>query len=257
MSKILVLPDMQVHEGVPLDHLDWVGKYIIDKRPDIIVQIGDFADMPSLSSYDYGKKSFEGRRYTKDIKIVREAMARMLSPLNTLQNKQRAFRKAVYKPRLVLTLGNHEHRIDRAVELDPKLEGLLNVKDLGYEEFGWEVHPFLDVVSIEGVCFSHYFTSGVMGRPVSSPNVLLNKKHVSCVQGHLQHDGIASQYTGENKRITGIFAGACYLHNEEYLGPQGNIHWRGVWMLNDVNNGEFEPLQVSLKYLERKYGQQG
>jgi len=67
MTTHLVLPDMQVKEGVDLSYLDWVGKYIVDKKPDVIINIGDFADMPSLSMYDVGKKSFEGRRYKKDI----------------------------------------------------------------------------------------------------------------------------------------------------------------------------------------------
>jgi hypothetical protein len=41
---------------------------------------------------------------------------------------------------------------------DPKLDGVLSLKDLAYEEYGWEVHPFLEVVVVEGVAFSHYFT---------------------------------------------------------------------------------------------------
>ena len=79
--KHLILPDCQVKDGVPLDHLDWIGQYIVDKQPDVIVNIGDFADMPSLSSYDKGTKSFEGRRYKKDIEVTREAMQRLLAPM--------------------------------------------------------------------------------------------------------------------------------------------------------------------------------
>src|ERR1035437_3365549 len=69
----LIIPDCQVHSGVPTQHLEWVGKYIAQKRPDVIVCIGDFADMPSLCSYDKGKKSFEGRRYVLDIEPPAEA----------------------------------------------------------------------------------------------------------------------------------------------------------------------------------------
>lgn len=252
--KILVVPDVQAKPGVPLDHLNWVGKLIVDKQPDVVVQIGDFADMPSLSSYDVGKKAFEGRRYRDDVESVIEAQGQLLNPLFVLQDKQLRNKQKQYKPRLVMTLGNHDERINRAVNNDAKLDGVLSISDLQYEEFGWEVHPFLSVVNIGGVCFSHYFTSGVAGRPVTSPNTLITKKHVSCVMGHVQQDGIASQYTADGKRITGLFAGACYLHDEEYMGPQGNVHWRGCWMLNDVQNGEFEPMQLSLKYLEKKYG---
>ncbi|MCI0656860.1 MAG: hypothetical protein L0170_07290, partial [Acidobacteria bacterium] len=40
-SRILMIPDLQIGPGTPTDHLDWIGKYIVDKRPDFIVQIGD------------------------------------------------------------------------------------------------------------------------------------------------------------------------------------------------------------------------
>jgi hypothetical protein len=253
--NILVLPDMQVKEGVPLQHLDWIGEYIVDKQPDVIVNIGDWADMPSLSSYDVGKKSFEGRRYHKDITASKEAMEKLLAPLKAYNKQKKKNKEKQYHPRMVLTLGNHENRINRAVENDPKLDGMLDVKDLEYEEFGWEVLPFLEVVSIGGVCFSHYFTTGVMGRPVTTPNALLTKKHRSCVMGHVQSDGVASQYTADGKRITGIFVGCGYLHDEEYLGAQGNRHARSIWMLYDVNDGEFEHIQVSLRYLDKKYGE--
>jgi len=252
--RILVIPDVQAKPNVPLEHLNWIGQLIADKQPEVIVQIGDFADMPSLSSYDVGKKVFEGRRYRDDVQAVLDAQAILLFPFRELQVKQITNKKKVYSPRLIMTLGNHDERINRAVNNDAKLDGVLSITDLEYEQFGWEVHPFLDVVEVNGVCFSHYFTSGVAGRPVTSPNALITKKHVSCVMGHVQQDGIASQYTAQGKRITGLFAGACYLHDEDYMGPQGNVHWRGVWMLNDVHDGEFEPLQLSLKYLEKKYG---
>jgi hypothetical protein len=48
--KILVIPDCQIKEGVPLEHLTWAGKAIVDYKPDVVVNIGDFADMPSLST---------------------------------------------------------------------------------------------------------------------------------------------------------------------------------------------------------------
>jgi hypothetical protein len=38
------------------------------------------------------------------------------------------------------------------------------------------------------------------------------------------------------------------------MGPQGNKHWRGMLMLHDVNDGAFDLMPVSLKYLRKKYG---
>ena len=130
----MIIPDTQVKRGVDLSYLEWIGKYIVDKKPDVIVQIGDFADMPSLSSYDVGKKSFEGRRYKDDIEAAREAMDILLEPMREYNARCRKDKKKQYRPRMVLTLGNHEQRIERAVEGNSKLDGTLGTDDLGYSK---------------------------------------------------------------------------------------------------------------------------
>jgi hypothetical protein len=249
-KRILVLPDVQAKPGVDFSFLSRIGQYAVDKRPDVIVCIGDFADMASLSSYDKGKKSFEGRRYKRDIEAAQFAMQAFLRPI---EEHNATHPNRPYKPRMVLTLGNHEHRISRACEDDPKLDGVLSLKDLAYEEYGWEVHPFLEVVVIEGVAFSHYFTSGTMGRPVTTAQACLTKKHMSAVQGHQQGLQIATGYRGDGQLLTSIIAGSCYEHEEAYLGAQGNKHWRGFLMLHAVTDGSFDLMPVSLAFVNQRY----
>jgi len=251
--KHLVIPDCQIRTGDDLKFLTAIGNYIVEKKPDVIINIGDFADMPSLSSYDVGKKSFEGRRYTSDIQAVHGAMEALLGPLKDYNKKMRRTRHAQYLPRLVLTLGNHENRIDRAINNDAKLEGLISIRDLGYESAGWTVIPFLGVVVINGVAYSHYFVTGVAGRPASSASAQLNKKHQSCIAGHQQGLQIATGNHADGRMITSIIAGSCYEHDEDYLGPQGNRHWRGILVLHEVKDGEFDLMPVSLEFLKRKY----
>src|SRR6478736_1083637 len=182
MSRIarqhLVIPDCQVRPGVPIDHLSWIGNYVNEKRPDVVVNLGDFADMHSLSSYDLGKASSEGARYVDDIEATRAAMRRLMKPIK-------------YKPELHFTLGNHEDRIDRHVEANPSLVGALSISDLKYKESGWKVYPFLKVATIDSVEYCHYFISGSMGRPVSSARALLTARHRSAIMGHVQHREIA------------------------------------------------------------------
>ena len=163
-----ILPDTQIRPGDDVEFLRCIGRYLVKKQPEVVVCLGDFADMPSLSSYDQGKKSFEGRRYLADIEAAQAAMFALLQPINEHNEQQYKNKKKQYKPRMVLTLGNHEQRIIKAVENDPKLEGVLIIKALGYELAGWEVLPFLDVVVIDDIAYSHYFTSGILGRPASS-----------------------------------------------------------------------------------------
>ena len=250
--KICVIPDVQAKSDVPIDHLLHIGRFIAEKKPDVVVCIGDFADMPSLSFYDKGKKSFENRRYRKDIESVEVAMALLMQPIKDEVQRLKTNKKKQWKPRLVMTLGNHEARISRAVENDAILEGVISTDDLPYED--WEVIPFLEIIEIGGISFSHYFTSGPMGRPVGSARALVTKKMTSCVQGHLQTMDVAYSYKPNGDRVTGLMVGTCYQHHESYLTPQGNVHWRGVHMLYEVKNGSFDNHAISLGYLKGKYG---
>ena len=149
--RILVLPDAQVKPGVPTEHLEWAGRYAAEKKPEVIVCIGDWWDMPSLSSYDKGRRSFEGRRFKEDIKAGREAMELFIGPIREEQKFLSDNHKKRWNPRLIFTLGNHEERIERATQIQPEFDGLISYDDLGLKEMGWEVHPFLEVVIVEGV----------------------------------------------------------------------------------------------------------
>ena len=252
--KHLVLPDAQIKPGVPMEHMTWLGNYIVDKKPDVIINIGDFADMPSLSSYDVGKKSFEGRRYKDDVEAVIHAQSLLLTPLMEFNEKARRNKEKQYHPRMVLTLGNHEDRISRAINSDPKLDGTLSIDDLCYKKFGWEVFPFLQPVIIDGIAYSHYFPSGVMGRPTTSARMLITKMHMSCIAGHQQGRDIAYGKRADGTEITAIIAGSFYQHDEEYLNPLTNKHWRGCYVLHQIENGSFDEMAVSIDYLKRKYG---
>jgi hypothetical protein len=245
--KHFVIPDVQAKPGHDFSYLRAAGNYIVEKRPDVIVCIGDFADMESLSTYDRGLKSFEGRSYNKDIWAAREAMDALLEPLFALWKRE----GKKYNPSMVLTLGNHEHRIDRAVNEDRKLDGLISTDDLPYQD--WEVIPFLEVIVIDGVAYSHYFTSGVMGRPITTANALLAKKHMSCFAGHQQGRQIAYARRADGKEMTAIICGSFYEHDEDYLGNQGNQHFRGCYMLHEVDDGAFDEMAVSLRYLKANY----
>lgn len=250
----LIIPDTQVKPGVNTDHLEWAGKYAADKMPDVIVMIGDWWDMESLSSYDRGTKGFEGRRYTKDIEAGNKAMDKFMAPILRKQKQMRKAKKKVWKPRLVFTLGNHEHRIERAVNEDAKLDGLLTYDDFNLAKYGWEVYPFLEPVVIDGIAYCHYFTSGVMGRPVSNPKLMLGKKFMSCTMGHVQDRDIAFARKADGSRITGLFAGIFYQHEEGYLNPQTNGSWSGLWYKHEVDDGSYDEMPVSLTYLKGRYG---
>lgn len=255
VTKHLIIPDVQAKPGNDFSYLACLGRYAVKHKPDVIVCLGDFADMPSLSQYDVGKKSFEGRTYQSDIEAAKEAMAYLMVPILREQTRLTLNKKKSWNPKLVLTLGNHENRIDRAIELDRKLDGLISINDLEYSTYGWEVVPFLQPIIIDGVVYCHYLTSGVMGRPITTARGILTQRHQSAVVGHQQGRDVAYSKRADGKRITALICGSCYEHNENYLDAQANNHWRGVVLLNEVCDGEYDEMFVSLKFLREKYSE--
>lgn len=254
----LYIPDPQVRPfNCPLDHLDWIGAYIVDRKPDVIVCAGDWYDLPSMSAWDKGKTSekFEGRRYQKDVRAGHDALARMERPLDTYNLLRRDRKEKQYKPEKHVTWGNHEHRIDRYVETAGELEGILGTFqfDEEWQARGWNTHPFLEKVDIDGVWYSHYFYNPMNGRPWGGMiETRLKSIGHTFTQGHTQTLMHGIRYVGDQQQH-GLVAGSCYLHDEDYKGPQGNHHWRGVIVKHEVSDGSYDPMFVSLNFLCRKY----
>jgi hypothetical protein len=246
--KVAVIPDVQAMPGVELSHLTWAGHYIAEKRPDIIVCLGDFGDFPSLSRFGQGNASFEGKRYHSDLYSFHEAMQLFLTPIRA------EIAKSQWRPALVFTLGNHEDHIPRFVEENPVLEGHMSLDDLKLAEYGWQVFPFLQPVNIAGVAFCHFFPSGIMGRPITAARTLNSRLHMSAVAGHQQGRMIDYSKRADGGDITAIITGSFYQHTYEYLSPFTNQHWRGMLMLHEVKDGSFDEMWLSIDFLRRRYG---
>ena len=201
--------------------------------------------------------SDEGKRVSRDIEVAIEGMKALLKPLYDLQQKElEMYGEIRYKPRMVLTLGNHEDRINRYVNDTPELEGFLSIDSLKYAEFGWEVIPFLTPIEIGGVFYCHYFQNVMTGKPLSGTAAnMLKVLGKSFTMGHRQQLDITTRYLqADGTQQYGLIAGACYEHEEHYKGVQGNHHWRGVVVKHRVKNGSYDPLFVSLDWLKEQYG---
>lgn len=255
MTTHFIIPDVQCKPGVDISHLKWIGEYIVDRRPDVIINLGDFFDLPSLSSYDRGTAAIEGKRVREDIEFARASLELLLKPLRQLQETQRRTKHKIYQPRLVFLLGNHEERLQRYVNHNPELIGYISYDDLGIERLGWEMHDYLKVVDVDGILYSHYFANPMSGRPYTGKaSSLLQRIGKSFIMGHRQELDMTTRDLVDGSRQLGIVAGACYLHDEGYKGYQGNKHHRGIVILHDVQNGWGDPMMVSLAYLQRRYG---
>ena len=250
MAEHFIIPDCQVKAGVPINHLTAAGNYCVEKQPDVIINLGDFWDMPSLSSYDKGTKKAEGRTYQEDIDAGIAGMKAFMQPIWDYNAKKKKNKEKQYRPRLVFLLGNHEERIMRHVNANPELDGKCSYDDLQLEEMGWEVYDFLEMVEIDGVTYSHYFANPNTGRPWGGvARTRLNNIGFSFTMGHQQGKDLAEKHLANGKTLRALIAGSFYQHDEDYKGYQGNQHFRGCIYKHEVENGDYNLMELSMKYL--------
>lgn len=259
--KHLIIPDAHAHPDHDNDRFEALGKFILAERPDVIVCIGDFADMPSLSSYDKGTRGFEGRRYRRDVEAATDAQDRLFAPIREYNAMRARNKEKQYKPRWVMCLGNHEDRINRATNAQPELHGAIGVFDLQYEENGWELYDFQVPVVIDGIAYAHYFSSGIKGAAISGEHIgaaLCNKLHQSAVQGHSHIYNHAERTRPDGQKIFGLSVG-CFSHPDQVEGwnkATQHLWWRGLVILDELDGeGYYDSIQaLTLRKLMRDHG---
>jgi hypothetical protein len=258
MSKThLIIPDQHSHPSFNNDRADWIGKLILDLKPDVVVNMGDAADMASLSLYDKNKASFHSRNYSKDIEAHLDFQDRLWRPL------QRAKKRWPYA---VVLEGNHENRIKRALDLEPHLKGEggrfgISFNDLDFETYYHEIVEYEGqtpgTIHIDGIAYAHYFISGIMGRAVSGEHhasSLIDKNHMSstCAHSHLIDFSVRTKNGGQ--KLMGLVAGACQDYRAPWAGASNDLWWSGVVVKRNVENGVYDPQFISLDALRKEYG---
>ncbi len=256
--KLLIIPDCHAHPDYDNRRFDWLGQFLVDELPDVVVCLGDFVDLPSLCSHSSAIAN-EGRRYGADMMAGSEAMHGLMAPLKFLQAGQRGAKKAIYKPRLIMCLGNHEDRINRLCAQHTNLQGTLSEEDLPFEIWGWETYSFQERVVVEGVCFSHSLPAGVSGRPISGNSIsrsLLINGHMSSVVGHAHTYSYSEATRWDGQKVFGLCAG-CYSHDSQIEGwnrATQDLWWNGVVLIDNLRDGYGDVRKVSQDTLRRKYG---
>lgn len=243
---IYIIPDTQVRPDVDTSYLISIAKHIAQVKPDYVIQMGDWHDMPSCSYFDKGKKSHEVFNFIDDIEAGNDATNLFFDTLDSL------WRGHKRKCKKIKLRGNHEDRIKKSYEYgDSTLREM--IRRFKIDDSRWDrLLPFLKVIKVEGCYFSHFFPNDNTGKPIGTAKQLLQKRHSTCIAAHQQGFDYAEQLIFNNKTIHGIIAGSCYLHDEGYKGPN-NHHFRGTLILRNVKDGMFDIERFSLSNLMEKY----
>lgn len=251
MKTILCIPDQHAHPDHPNDRADWLAKLILDLKPDVVLNGGDAADMASLSDYDKGKRAFYGRSYKKDIESHLEFQDRLWGPVRAAKKKM---------PYRVILEGNHEHRIERALDLSPELAGTIGFEDYDFNSYYHEVIRYdgqlPGIWKYEEILFAHFFPTGVSGRPIGGErpaHLLIGKNGCSSIAFHTHTLDFASRRTVNDKVQNGAVLGCYQDYVNDWAGSVGRFWRPGVAVLHNVEAGNFDFQWISLETLKELY----
>lgn len=234
----------------------WLGKFIHDLKPDFVFDLGDGADMKSLNSYDTrNPQAIVTQSYEKDIDCYNDAQEKLRSPFK--KSKRR-------NPTWIGFEGNHENRIKKAIQHDPRLEGNkrgISFKHLETNRWFSEYHEYLNsapaIATYDGVNYAHFIGAGAYGRPISGDNhgsSLIRKLNSSCTVGHSHKFNYFHKADSYPYPTNGLVAG-CYKGQEESWAGQANREWRkGVCVKRNLSNGNYDLEWVSMEALKKEYG---
>lgn len=248
----LIIPDCHAHPDHNNDRALWLGELIADVKPDVVINIGDQWDFPSLSSYDRGRASFVGRTYKKDLDAGLDFQDKLWHRVKRRKKKQ---------PYKIFCEGNHEERQSRALDGQPELDGIISFDDLDLPKYYDKIVRYKGrtpgIVHVDGIAYAHFLVSGVAGRPISGEHQatsLLTKQFSSCTVGHTHTRDFSERTRADGKKILGLVCGVYQDYDASWAGACNDLWWRGCVIKRSVEDGIYDPQFVSLETLRREYG---
>jgi hypothetical protein len=253
MTTHLVYGDVHAHPGFNNDRATWLSKLIQDVNPDVVVNIGDGADLASLSSFDKGLKHFYGRNYKDDINAHLDFEDKVWNPIRKRKKKL---------PRRVYCVGNHDYRIERALAKSPELSGTMSMRDLELDRYyddvvNYEGYGTPGIIDIDNIGYAHYVIAGVTGKALSSMHLgyqLIQKRHKSTTVGHQHIFSYDSQSVGKDKHIHGLCLPCMTDYPVDWAGLVEQLWNRGVVIKRNVEDGNYDLQVISLNTLKKEYG---
>ena len=235
---------------------EWLGNLIYDIKPDYVFDLGDFADMSSLNSYDTRyPKAVVTENYENDIEVVRDAQEKL---------REKFVRRKTRKPIWIGFEGNHEHRIKRALQHDPRLEGKkygVSFEHLHTHRYYDEYHHYENgapaIKSYDGVSYAHFIGSGNYGTAISGIHhgyALTAKLACSVTVGHSHKRSYFVKQEAVPNPIHGLVAGCFKGKDETWAGQANREWWKGVCIKRSIQNGNYDLEWISMEQLEKDYG---
>lgn len=260
-KRYIVLPIGDCHvsdDESNLERFELLSKFIVDKKPDYIIIMGDFLTLNCLSNWDKNKRAkMENKRYKKEIDIGNKVLDIIFSDLKQLQSKQKKQKIKQYKPKLVYLEGNHENRLTRYLEYDPTFEGFISIrKDLCLDKRGIEYISYGEYYYINGIGFTHIpFNSS---REISGVDITKKASMVivdSCVFAHTHRLEMSNYHKQGQKHLQQIVTCGCFFEkHEDYVKNKLTRYWKGLILIDNWKYSRFDYATYAISKLKRMYG---
>jgi predicted phosphodiesterase len=239
MATILVISDSHINPDNVSDSVElWyrLGKYCAKTKPEVIVHLGDVADLSSQAWRVAARGKYSLEEETNAVHLVLDAFEEAIKEYN---RKQRRKKKKIYKPVKILTLGNHDIR-----------NGVTVIDDM-FTDAGWDVIDYLQPINIRGINFCHCMRKGLTDMMCTTSEELLQDWGADIVVGHGHHKDFATSYSlAIHRPITALKCPAFTLGDYDWAA-QTQYKWnRGF---TEIEPGVFDALKFVWKDLACLY----
>lgn len=249
-KTILLIPDAHAHKEDKLHRFKALHTWLASNsgRLDGIVNIGDNWDFESLCTHDMNDPAWNERSLEDDINAGFDALDHQISIANTMDCPLDQF---------YFVEGNHEDRYRKWMKSDNRLRKSAFPKDIiqlireRRKTVPIKTVSFLKPLKLYGAIFSHYFVSGLMGRPQGGEhhaNNLLRSQHTSCICGHSHLLSTSTRTRADGSKIHAL-VGGCFVDPKAefaYARAAKKLWWNGAHLLHFYAPGEFDVESISL-----------
>lgn len=164
MTCTFVVTDPHGHPEDDFSRFDWLGRALLEEKPDNLVVMGDWGRFDSLSRHG----DTPATTFRQDLEAMHEALRRTFGPLAEWNKSQRSHRHRQHAMRTVWLEGNHEERARRVAKEDPHgFASLVDWEDpFGLARWYDERYEYGEYANVNGVYYTHT-PRNIMGRAAS------------------------------------------------------------------------------------------
>jgi hypothetical protein len=194
----------------------WLGAYIAERGIERVVSVGDWWTMDCFSSHT-DRATFEGR-----------AKPTFEQDRESFHESQRAFQLGLagHKPKLHITLGNHEHRAWKYDNQHPDGVSHGHMVEEAFLQWGWRTSPYGEWRFFGGVGVTHV-PFNALGRPLAQGQ-RVNKAMCDTIHGDDHRASQMSDHKSGPFRSPTVYSAATALPPGfvEQFANKGAATWR-------------------------------